>query len=188
MGSTVGHPALVRWTLRLEDWRALDRPVRAVEPTIAAVFGSGRRGAVLRGDWLGHPLHPLLADVALGAWASASVLDLTGGPASAPDAQRLVGTGLLLVGPTAWAGWAQWSEAGQCDKRVGLVHAVTNGVTIVTYLASYAARRTGRHDAGARLALGGATLAVVAGYLGGHLAGARKVGTHDPAYGAGPLQ
>jgi len=50
--------------------------VRAIEPAIKTVFGSGRRGWVLRGEWLGHAVHPLLTDVALGTWTSASILDL----------------------------------------------------------------------------------------------------------------
>ena len=103
------------------------------------------------------------------------MLDLFGGPDSSAAAQRLVGTGLLAVGPTAWTGWAEWSAAGSRDKRVGLVHAVTNGVAIGVYAASWTARRRGRHGAGARLALAGATVSGVGAYLGGHLTEARKV-------------
>lgn len=179
-------PALVRWTLRLEETRALDGPVRALEPPVRSVFGTGRRGSVLRGEWLGHALHPVLTDVVLGTWTSATVLDLVGGRDSRTAARRLVATGLLAVGPTAWTGWAEWSEAGPREKRVGLVHAVTNAVAIGTYAASWNARRQGRHGAGARLALTGATVSGLGAYLGGHLAAARKVGSHDPAYDSIP--
>ena len=81
----------MRWTLRLEDTTALDAAVQALEPTIRNVFGTGARAAVLRGEWLGHAVHPLLTDVVLGTWSSASVLDLFGGTESAAAAQRLVG-------------------------------------------------------------------------------------------------
>jgi hypothetical protein len=40
-----GPPAIVRWTLRLEDATALDTAVQAVEPTIRSVFGTGARAA-----------------------------------------------------------------------------------------------------------------------------------------------
>jgi len=72
-------PAIVRWTLRLEDTTALDAAVDAVEPAIRSVFGTGARAAVLRGDPLGHAVHPLLTDVVLGTWTSANLLDLCGG-------------------------------------------------------------------------------------------------------------
>ena len=175
-------PAIVRWTLRLEETTALDRPVRALEPSIRFAFGTGKRASVLRGEWLGHAIHPLLTDVVLGTWTSATLLDLFGGPGSSAAAQRLVGAGLLAVGPTAWAGWAEWSAAGSREKRVGLVHAVTNAVAISVYAASWTARRNGRHRTGARLALAGATVSGVGAYLGGHLIEARKVSSRHPAY------
>ena len=175
-------PGIVRWTLRLENATALDGPVHAVRPKVEALFGTGTRGSVLRGEWLGHAVHPLLTDVVLGTWTSASVLDVIGGADSAAAAQRLIGTGLLAAGPTAWTGWAEWSEAGSRDQRVGLVHAVTNGVAIGLYAASWVARRRGRHGAGVRRALAGAAVSGVGAYLGGHLAAARKVGSRHSAY------
>lgn len=175
-------PAIVRWTLELERATALDRPVRAIAPFIKRTFASGARGEALRGDWLGHALHPVLTDVVLGTWTSATVLDLVGGRDSSTSAQRLVGTGLLVFGPTAWTGWAQWSEAAPRDQRVGLVHAVTNAVAFGAYGASWLARRKGRHGKGAALALGGMAVSGVGAYLGGHLTAVRKVATGHPAY------
>lgn len=186
MSSIERPPAIVRWTLRLEQTTALDRPVQALEPLIRSVFGSGPRASVLRGDWLGHAVHPLLTDVVLGTWTSATVLDIFGGRDSSAAAQKLVGTGLLAVGPTAWTGWAEWSAAPSREKRVGLVHAVTNAVAISAYAASWVARRKGRHGTGARLALAGATVSGVGAYLGGHLTEARKVASHHPAYDDAP--
>ncbi|WP_151524037.1 (2Fe-2S)-binding protein [Serinicoccus kebangsaanensis] len=183
MDETHTTPALVRWTQRLEETEALDGPVSAIEPTITSVFGSGTRGALLRGEQLGHALHPVLTDLTLGSWTSATVLDLVGGPDSAAAARRLVGLGLLTAGPTAWSGWAEWAETGPRDKRVGLVHAISNGVAAGAYAASWIARRQGHHRLGAVLALGGAGASGVGAYLGGHLAIARDVGSRDPAFG-----
>jgi uncharacterized membrane protein len=185
--SATGEPAAVRWTLRLEDAAALDAAVDAVEPTVARVFGTGTRAALLRGEWLGHSIHPLLTDLVLGSWTSATVLDLCGGPESSAAAQRLIGTGLLAVAPTAWSGWAEWSAAGPRDKRVGLVHAIVNAAAIGMYAASWVSRRRGRHSAGVALALAGAAASGVGGYLGSHLALARKVGSHHAAFGEAPL-
>ena len=188
MSSIERPPAIVRWTLWLEQATALDRPVRTLEPSIRSAFGTGTRASVLRGEWLGHAIHPLLTDVVLGTWTSASVLDIFGGRTSSPAAQRLVATGLLAVGPTAWTGWAEWSAAGPREKRVGLVHAVTNAVAISAYAASWVARRKGRHGTGVRLALAGATVSGVGAYLGGHLTEARKLASHHPAYDDAPSE
>jgi len=182
MDPNVRPPRIVRWTLRLEQATALDRPVRAIDPTIAAVFARGSRGWLLRGDWLGHALHPVLTDVAVGTWVSASVLDLVGGAGTSAAAQRLVGAGVLAAAPTAWTGWAEWLAAGQREKRIGLVHAVTNGVAISAYAGSWVARSRGRQGAGARLALVGAAVAGFGAYLGGHLTEVRKVSSRDPVY------
>jgi hypothetical protein len=175
-------PAPVGLTLRLEEAQGLDPVVDAISPTIRQVFGSGARGAALRGDWLGHALHPLMTDLVIGSWTSASLLDVLGGSDTTKAAQRLVGIGLLAFGPTAWTGWAEWSEAGPREKRVGLVHVATNAVAAGVYTASWRARRQGKHVKGAVLGLAGAGVSGAGAYLGGHLAIARKVGTHDPAF------
>lgn len=175
-------PLIVRCTLRLEEAAVLDGPVRAVEPWVQRWFGTGPRGSLLRGEWLSHALHPVLTDVATGSWLSASLLDAVGGPHAAVAARRLVGAGLLAAGPTAWTGWAEWSVAAPRDKRVGLVHAVTNGVAIGLYAASWRARRAGAGSTGPLLALAGASVAGAGAYLGGHLVAARKVASHHPAY------
>lgn len=182
MDEVENAPTIVRLTQRLEQAAALDGAVEALRPGVRSAFGSGTRGAVLRGDWLGHALHPLLTDVVLGTWLSATLLDLVGGEESATASRRLIGTGLLLAGPTAWSGWAEWSEAGPREQRVGVVHVVSNGAAIGLYAASWISRRSGRPGSGVRLALAGATALKVGAYLGGHLTSARKVGTHHRAF------
>jgi uncharacterized membrane protein len=180
------QPRIVRWTLQLEGATMLDRPVKALEPVVDTLFGGGTQGPALRGEWLGHAIHPVLTDVVLGTWTSASVLDLIGGADSSSSAQRLIGTGLLAAGPTAWTGWAEWSAAGPRDKRVGMVHAVTNGAAIGVYAASWMARRRGRHGTGVRLALAGMAATGLGAYLGGHLTEGRKVASRHPAYNDDP--
>lgn len=175
-------PAPVRWMLRLEETGALDGAVAAIEPAVQEVFASGRRGRLLRADWMGHSLHPALADFVLGSWTSATLLDVMGDEESRRAARQLVGAGLLVAGPTAWSGWAQWAEAGPKGQRVGLVHAVANGLAIGFYSASYLARRRGSNATGAWFGFAGITAAGVAAFLGGHLTAARKVGTRHPAF------
>ena len=175
-------PAVVRQTLRLEELTALDGTVRALEPWVRRLFGGGRQGSLLRGEWLGHAVHPVLTDVAIGCWTSASILDVVGGRQSAAGAQLLVGTGVVVAIPTAWTGWAEWSALSSRDKRVGLVHALTNAVAIGAYAGSWRARRRGRRGTGVALAMAGAGVSGFGAYLGGHLTEGRRVASHHPAY------
>jgi len=125
---------------------------------------------LLTGAWLGHSLHPALTDLPLGAWMSASMLDLLGPDGSEDAARRLTGIGVLGALPTALSGVADWrSLSKQTDRRVGVVHAAGNSAALAAYTCSWLARRRGHHRLGAALALAGAGLSGAAGYLGGHL-------------------
>ncbi|EWT03166.1 (2Fe-2S)-binding protein [Intrasporangium oryzae NRRL B-24470] len=139
-------------------------------------------GPALRGEWLGHALHPLLTDLPIGMWTAMSVLDFLGGKEARPAAQRLLGVGLLAVAPTALSGWAEWHEADRPAQRVGLAHAALNIAGIAFYARSWSARRRGHHLRGVGLSVAGACMTGAAGYLGGHLAAVRKVSTVHPGF------
>lgn len=174
---------LVKVTRRLEEARALDPVVAAVKPVARALIASPRRRWLLQGEWLGHAIHPILTDLPLGFWTSATVLDLVGGVEARPAARRLIGLGVLSAAPTAITGWAEWGGIdGQRERRVGVVHAVSSATAALTYAASWHARRVGEHERGRNLALAGAVIVAAGGYLGGHLASARKVSSRHPAF------
>jgi uncharacterized membrane protein len=179
-------PPPVALTKRLEETAALDRVVRVVRPWADALVASPLRRNLLRGSWLGHALHPALTDVPIGFWASATVLDLVGGSDARPAARRLVGLGILAAGPTALTGWAEWSDIGEREQRVGVLHAASNVAALSLYTASWVARRGGQHRRGTTLALAATGVLGLGGYLGGHLVSARKVGSLDPAFADGP--
>jgi uncharacterized membrane protein len=170
-------PAVLRDAVhRLEGTWMLDRVDAALAPG-ARKLASGPLGSVLRGDWLGHALHPLLTDLPLGCWLSASLVDLTTGRRGHAAARRLVGLGLVLVPPTVAAGLVDWSDVQERGvRRVGAAHAAGNTVVALLYLLSWRARRRGHHTRGMVLALGGGSLACATGYLGGHLSFARGAG------------
>ena len=87
--NAVGRPSrIVQWTLRVEQTAALDRPVQTIEPTIQTLFGTGTRSSLLRGEWLGHAVHPIFTDIVLGTWTSATLLDLLGGRGLPPPRPR----------------------------------------------------------------------------------------------------
>jgi uncharacterized membrane protein len=147
----------------------LDPLVHQVAQLSSAVRRSSAR-PLLRGDWLGHAVHPLLTDLPIGFWTSAWVLDLIGGKQARPAAQRLVALGLLAVPPTVATGLHDWGDIDdRGQRRVGAVHATTNALATVLYFGSWRARRRGHHARGVAYGMLGATAATFGGYLGGHL-------------------
>lgn len=119
---------------------------------------------------LGHSVHPLLTDVTLGCWLSASILDVAGGPGARRSAGLLVAAGLVAAAPTAVAGAADWSELSGSDRAIGAVHGLGTDVAGLLFLGSLVARVRGRHSSGAKLAVAGHLVMTGAGLLGGHLA------------------
>lgn len=174
-----GHvpPAVRSFLHTLENDDRTDQVAELVKP-VAEQLNTGPQGSLLRGDHIGHALHPLLTDLPLGCWTAATMLDIVGGRRSAPAAQRLIGIGLLLVPPTAVTGMVDWQEGADDPRvrRVGLIHAGANVVASGLYLASWNARRSGNRLRGIVLALMGGMVASFSGYLGGHLSFARGAG------------
>jgi uncharacterized membrane protein len=167
----------------LEGDHRLDAGAGALQAVAGAVVSSPGVADALRGTWLGHALHPLLTDFPLGAWMSASFLDLFGGPEARRPAQRLVGFGLLAAVPTAAAGLAEWQSTTAGPRRVGVVHAAVNTTATLLYGASWLARRRRSDRLAVGLGVGGGIVATLGGYVGGHLSLVRKIGTADPAFG-----
>ena len=110
---------------RLEELSAIDGPSQAAGAAVRDALGSGALKAALRGDWMGHALHPLLTDTVIGTWTSGLLLDLTRGQ----GADRLVAAGIICALPTALSGATDWADAEERDpgaRRVGALHAVAN--------------------------------------------------------------
>lgn len=168
---------------RLERSPRIDPLVGALEAWWGRVLPKGRTRDALHGTWLGHPLHPMLTDVPIGAWTSALLLDVTGGERAQRASQVLVGAGVLAAVPTVLSGAEDWLAVGELErpKRVGAVHAVANVTATALYAGSWLARRNGRHGRGKALGLAGAALATAGGYLGGHLAFRNAVGVDHTA-------
>jgi nitrite reductase/ring-hydroxylating ferredoxin subunit/uncharacterized membrane protein len=168
--SHLSRAARVLRPSRLEQAEALDR---VVEPgqRVARLLRTGPVRDALNGVWLGHPLHPVLAQAPIGAWLSVAVLDATGGSAGRSAAgeaerRRLVAFGLAAAAAAALAGTADWSEQHEQQMRVGVVHAAAN----VTAAGFYGASLLTRKPAASRaLRLAGLAAVTAGGLLGGHI-------------------
>ena len=149
----------------------LDRISRTLEGVADLLVGDpdGPRGRMLRGEWLGHPLHPMLTDLPVGFWTSAFLLDF-GGRRLATASKLMVAAGLVSAIPTAAAGLADLRDREDAaDRRVGAVHAVCNVAATLLYSRSLWHRMRGRHVRGVVTGMAGAAAATAGGYLGGHL-------------------
>jgi nitrite reductase/ring-hydroxylating ferredoxin subunit len=171
-------PRLLRSCLgaldRVENAQALDRVVTPVQKAVRALpLGSLRD--VLHGRQLGHPLHPVLVQVPMGAWLSSAVLDFV--PGARRPARLLVGLGTLAAVPAALAGWADWAEQHEQQMRTGLVHAAANASAVSLYGASFVVRGR-RPMLGRALGLGGLACVGVGGFVGGHLAYRQAAGAN----------
>ncbi|SEG95781.1 Ferredoxin subunit of nitrite reductase or a ring-hydroxylating dioxygenase [Actinacidiphila yanglinensis] len=152
---------------RIERAEMLDGVAEALRRAVRAVpLGKGRD--LLHGRWLGHPVHPVLVQVPVGAWISAEVLDWTPGGGRAAGLLIAVGLGGAL--PAAAAGLVDWAELEPEQARVGLLHAALNVGALTCYAVSLTARLTGHPLRGRAYALAGLCTVCAAAAAGGHLA------------------
>lgn len=165
---------------RLAEQPALDRPAALVRDAVSATLGSRRLRDVLHGVWLGHPLHPALVQLPIGAFVSASLIDLMPGTGAGGRraAAGLIGTGVLASLPAAVAGAADFAAGHEEQQRTGLVHMAANVTALGCYLASLRRRARGSQFTGVLAALGGLGCVMVGGLLGGHMAYRQAVGAN----------
>ena len=168
----------------LETKAVLDGPAKPARALASKALSPAAVKAALSGTWLGHVLHPILTDVVVGSFVSASLLDVLGGDPKGTAAERLLAVGIAAYAPTAVTGVSDWADRAGTDpgvRRVGIVHAASNAVALSLYSASLVSRRNGARQRGKLLALAGGAVLGAGGYLGGHLALVQGVGVeHRP--------
>jgi nitrite reductase/ring-hydroxylating ferredoxin subunit/uncharacterized membrane protein len=171
----------------LESAEAIDGVAKPLATTVRNAIPPGVLKEALSGTWLGHALHPMLTDVVIGSFTSASLLDLLDGDRRASE--RLIAIGIVASVPTALTGVHDWADSEPADdgvRRVGLVHAASNTTALSLYAASLAARRRGARRTGVLLGGLGAAALAAGGYLGGHLTLAKGIGADQTIFDPGP--
>lgn len=172
----------------VEGAGALDAPAKAIGKRVRGALSPGAFKDALSGTWLGHALHPLMTDVVIGSFLSATLLDVLGGDDDGRAQERLIAVGIAAYGPTALTGVNDWADTEPADdavRRVGLVHAGTNAAALSLQIASLAARRSGARRRGALLGAAGTAIMGAAGFLGGHLSFAQGVGPDQTVFDPG---
>jgi nitrite reductase/ring-hydroxylating ferredoxin subunit/uncharacterized membrane protein len=168
----------------LGDQESLDAIATPVQEAIRDFLASA--GAVkdfLHGSALGHPLHPALVELPVGAWTLAAILDALE-VAGLRDRSELADTAIKigLVGAVgaAVAGAADWSETDGRAKRIGLTHGVMNLTAAGLYALSLMVRRQSRSK-GIAISMTAFGLAMSSAFLGGHLTYGEQIGVDHTA-------
>lgn len=148
---------------------------------------------LLNGTWVGHPLHPLLTDIPIGAWTLTILLDLMVLLFRLPQlglaASITAGVGVAGAVAAAAAGLADWMDVDPPEKAVGAFHATVNISATILFLISFLMRWGQHWQTGwgtFALALAGYLLAALGGYLGGIMVFHMGVMINRNAYRAGP--
>ncbi|MFF6997305.1 DUF2231 domain-containing protein [Streptomyces sp. NPDC008313] len=149
----------------------MTRALQAKQPVSAALAGP-----------YGHPFHPMLVTVPIGAWAAALVFDIASRFADDPRflsraAMWLIALGVIGALCAAMVGFLDLLAipAGTRAFRVGLLHMTLNLLVTAAYVGNFLWRHAGVGPTGAvpagQLALNAATFVVlgVSGWLGGKL-------------------
>jgi nitrite reductase/ring-hydroxylating ferredoxin subunit/uncharacterized membrane protein len=171
----------------------------ALQNVIKAVIGSNRKPprrfkSLLNGTWLGHPLHPAITDVPIGAWLLALIFDIVWliSPSvngwAARGAEGLVLIGILAAVGAALTGLADWSDSYGAERTVGLYHAGLNSLALVLYIISFVLRLgapTGESVGAAIIGFLGAASVLVAAYLGGNMVFGKGTGVNHTAWQEG---
>ncbi len=148
------------------------QPQQAKQPVSAALAGP-----------YGHPFHPMLVTVPIGAWAGSLVFDIASHLVGDPDflsrgAMWLIALGVIGALAAALVGFLDLFAipAGTRAFRVGLLHMTLNLLVTAAYLGNFLWRQAGPGPSGSvaagPLALNVAAFVVlgVSGWLGGKLA------------------
>lgn len=166
----------------IEQQGWLDAFGEEMQPLVQEILRQLGDGAkdLLHGTWLGHPLHPALTDVPIGAWTMAMLFDAVELISENEDvrgaADLAVGVGLAGALGAAVTGAADWSETEGKARTIGVAHALMNITATGLYATSLVMRKTGSRRAGIGVSLLGYAIASASAYLGGHLVFGESIG------------
>ncbi len=172
----------------VESAAVLDPTAKVVGKTVRNLLSGGKLKDALSGTWLGHAVHPLLTDVVIGSFTSATILDLLDGEELGAASERLIAVGIMAYGPTALTGVNDWADTEPADdavRRTGLVHAASNAIGLALYTASFVARRRGSRTRGVVLGGLGWSVMGAGAYLGGHMTLIQGVGPDQTVFDPG---
>ncbi|RPJ41298.1 MAG: hypothetical protein EHM21_13335, partial [Chloroflexi bacterium] len=128
--------SLNRW---FEQQAWIDQTAKPVQNAANKIFQSGgvvgrKIANLLNGTWLGHPLHPVLTDIPIGAWMAAITLDSmeasSGRRGIGKAADAAVALGIAGAAGSAVTGIADWQHTTGESRRTGFIHGALNTLVL----------------------------------------------------------
>jgi uncharacterized membrane protein len=161
------------WILRVVERLPLDEIVDILHAPIRSFFERHPRiRRTLDGSWLGHPLHPALIPVPIGAFTTGLILDVAtvlGSTGSARAADLAFTFGLAATVPAVLTGLTEWSFLEGKPRRVAFIHAASNAVATGFVVGSLVLRAAGLRGAGILASSLGFLIVGFGAWLGGEL-------------------
>ncbi len=140
---------------------------------------------LLHGTYIGHPVHPVLTDVPIGAWTMVIALDAADMEDGADYALNI---GLVGALGAAISGIADWRYTKGTVRRVGTAHALFNVSATALYALSSYQRYQGNRTSGKMLSNIGYACVMAGGFLGGDLAYTLGITVDRNAWLMGPSE
>lgn len=159
-----------------ESVHRIDDATETLARRLRRVLRDSTADRLLRGSWIGHPAHPLVVTVPIGAWVCSAAFDALG---DRDTARRLIAIGSLTAPAAAVTGLAEFARLSTVQRRVGALHLAANVVAQTCYLTSHRCRRRGSHGTGTLWSLLGLAAVAAGGALGGHLSYALGAGVYE---------
>jgi nitrite reductase/ring-hydroxylating ferredoxin subunit/uncharacterized membrane protein len=168
----------------------LDKVSTAVKDVAAKSFGKPGTPTYkvkdyLAGVWFGHPVHPAIVTVPLGAWTSSLVLNLNWlsneDEGVAKSADLMMWLGLVSAVGAAATGISNWVDTDGQEQRTGILHALLNSSALVLNLTSALLCMAGRRRIA--LAFSGSAYAITfySAFLGGDISYSNAIGVNHVA-------
>ena len=184
--------------IRRQQW--IDGVADFLQAAVGGFYAAlGRPGRLLKDTLhgtrvLGHPLHPALTDVPIGAWTVAVVADITAHytdrlPTEAGDVALAVGLVASLL--TALTGYTDFHETIDHERRVAATHGLIMTIVVALMTVSMGLRwwaAPSAHALAVGLSIAGYALLITGSFLGGHLVFAIGTTVNRNAFAEGPQE
>jgi nitrite reductase/ring-hydroxylating ferredoxin subunit/uncharacterized membrane protein len=180
--------------IRGQAW--IDAPAEAIQKAVGGFYGVlGGPGRALKDllhgtTLLGHPFHPAITDVPIGAWTVGVVFDwlfVTTGVVPAVAGDVALGVGVATAVLAAMSGLTDHHETSGFERRTATVHGLTMTTVLIVEVASLVMRRTTDLRLSAIVvATLGYALALAGAYVGGHLTFGAGTSVNHNAFFEGP--